>query len=82
MVLLAHPSLSLPGADDSGDTAGVDITDTVGIYYLTDSALPPRQKPVPEEDTQEDDGLELPVSPDEGAPLIPDDDERVINVPS
>lgn len=30
-------------------------------------------------DTEE--GLELPVEPDEGIPLIPDD-ERVINVPS
>lgn len=75
MVLLAHPSQSMPGADDTG------VTDTICIYYITESEQP-RQKPVPEEDTQEDDGLELPVSPDEGAPLIPDDDERVINVPS
>lgn len=39
-------------------------------------------KPPPEETEEDDDGLELPVNPDEGAPLIPDDDERVVNVPS
>ena len=39
-------------------------------------------KPVSQEDNMEDEqGLELPVNPDEGTPLIPDD-ERVINVPS
>ncbi|WP_309678775.1 hypothetical protein [Polaromonas sp.] len=75
MVMFANPAHSMPDADDTV------ITDISCIYYLTDSEQP-RQKPVPEEDTQEDDGLELPVSPDEGAPLIPDDDERVINVPS
>ena len=42
----------------------------------------PHKRPAPEEDTKDDDGLELPVTPDEGAPLIPDDDERVVNVPS
>jgi len=32
----------------------------------------------PEDDTADDgDGLELPVNPDEGTPLIPDDDGRV-----
>jgi hypothetical protein len=42
----------------------------------------PRKAP-PEEPEEDDDGLELPVSPDEGVPLIPDDDdERVVNVPS
>ncbi|UUZ78660.1 hypothetical protein LP414_02905 [Polaromonas sp. P1(28)-13] len=43
----------------------------------------PREKPKPGsgEDTEEEDGLELPVNPDEGTPLIPDD-ERVVNVPS
>lgn len=40
------------------------------------------RKGLPEEEEEEDDGLELPVNPDEGAPLIPDDDERVVNVPS
>lgn len=39
-------------------------------------------KGTPEEAEEDDDGLELPVNPDEGAPLIPDDDERVVNVPS
>lgn len=34
------------------------------------------------DDTPDDSGLELPVNPDEGLPLIPDDDERVVNVPS
>ncbi|MHB1199971.1 MAG: hypothetical protein ACYCZ6_10515 [Polaromonas sp.] len=41
----------------------------------------PRKAP-PEEADEDDDGLELPVNPDEGTPLIPDDDERVVNVPS
>ena len=37
----------------------------------------------PPEEAEDDDGeLELPVEPDEGMPLIPDDDERVVNVPS
>ncbi|MEO6017592.1 MAG: hypothetical protein ABIP46_10065 [Polaromonas sp.] len=35
----------------------------------------------PEETAGEEEGLELPVAPDEGSPLIPDD-ERVVNVPS
>jgi len=38
-------------------------------------------KPPSEESPDEEPGLELPVSPDEGTPLIPDE-ERVINVPS
>ena len=41
----------------------------------------PREKPGSAEEAEDEDGLELPVSPDEGTPLIPDD-ERVINVPS
>ncbi|GEM_PF-751617 len=41
------------------------------------------RKGLPEEEDEEEDGLELPVNPDEGAPLIPDDDdERVVNAPS
>jgi len=40
----------------------------------------PRYGP-PEEAPDDDDALELPVEPDEGTPLIPDD-ERVVNVPS
>ncbi|HEY3046401.1 MAG TPA: hypothetical protein VGJ72_02900 [Polaromonas sp.] len=41
----------------------------------------PREGP-PDETTEDDeDGLELPVGPDEGTPLIPDD-ERVVNVPT
>lgn len=35
----------------------------------------------PEETAAEDDGLSLPIEPDEGTTLIPDD-ERVFNVPS
>ena len=34
-----------------------------------------------EEEIEDQEALELPISPDEGTPLIPDD-ERVINVPS
>ena len=37
--------------------------------------------PPPELETDSEDGLALPVEPDEGTVLIPDD-ERVINVPS
>lgn len=40
----------------------------------------PKNKPVPVE-TEDDESLDLPVAPDEGTPLIPDE-ERVINVPS
>lgn len=42
----------------------------------------PRPRPVPDEAPQpdDDDGLELPVAPDEGCPLIPDE-ERVIGMP-
>lgn len=41
-----------------------------------------RPKPPPlDDDVEAEEGLSLPVQPDEGTPLIPDD-ERVINVPS
>ena len=40
-----------------------------------------RDGPSVEESTDDEDGLDLPVDPDEGMPLIPDD-ERVIDVPS
>ncbi len=36
---------------------------------------------VSEETAPDDDGLSLPIEPDEGTALIPDD-ERVVNVPS
>jgi len=47
---------------------------------MTDNGLPRDEGP-PDETEEDEDGLELPVDPDEGMPLIPDD-ERVINVPS
>lgn len=37
---------------------------------------------VSEEDPEFEEGLELPVEPDAGEPVIPDDDDRVVNVPS
>ena len=40
----------------------------------------PRHRP-PDEAAEDDESQELPVSPDEGVPLIPDD-ERVVDVPS
>jgi hypothetical protein len=40
----------------------------------------PRHRP-PDEAAEDDEAQELPVSPDEGAPLIPDD-ERVVDIPS
>lgn len=39
-------------------------------------------KSIGEETADDDNPLELPIDPDEGASLIPDDDERVVNVPS
>lgn len=39
-------------------------------------------KPSTEEALDDEQALELPVDPDEGASVIPDDDERVVNVPS
>lgn len=40
-----------------------------------------RSGPSVEESANDEDGLDLPVDPDEGMPIIPDD-ERVIDVPS
>ena len=40
-----------------------------------------RSGPSVEESADDEDGLDLPVDPDEGMPVIPDD-ERVIDVPS
>lgn len=45
----------------------------------TDSGQP-RNRP-PDEVAEDDDNLDLPVEPDEGTPLIPDD-ERVVDIPS
>ena len=39
-------------------------------------------KPSPEDAVDDEQALDLPVNPDEGTPLIPDDDERVVQVPS
>ncbi len=39
-------------------------------------------KPTAEDSAEDDTGLELPVNPDEGSSLIPDEEERVVNVPS
>jgi hypothetical protein len=38
-------------------------------------------KPASEETDEDEAGLELPVNPDEGTPLIPDEDGE-INIPS
>lgn len=43
--------------------------------------MPKPPKPESDEDADEEQGLDLPVMPDEGTPLIPDE-ERVVNVPS
>ena len=42
--------------------------------------MPKTPKSLPEEDVEDEKELELPINPDEGTPLIPED-ERVINVP-
>lgn len=47
----------------------------------TRTAHKPHRIPV-EEPSEDGDPLELPIEPDEGVPVIPDDDERVVNVPS
>jgi hypothetical protein len=55
-------------------------TSTAAIPPRYDSAFDgPRTSP-PEDVADEEEGLDLPVNPDEGAPLIPDD-ERVANLP-
>lgn len=38
-------------------------------------------RPTPEDALDDEQALDLPVNPDEGAPLIPDD-ERVVQVPT
>lgn len=42
---------------------------------------PPPGESSPEETAADDEGLILPIEPDEGTTLIPDD-ERVVNIPS
>ena len=44
-------------------------------------AMRHRDGPSVDETLEEENGLELPVDPDEGMPIIPDD-ERVVDVPS
>ena len=39
-------------------------------------------KPIGEETADDDNPLDLPIAPDEGTSLIPDEEERVVNVPS
>ncbi len=36
----------------------------------------------PEGGSEDEEGLDLPVNPDESNPIIPDDDDRVVHVPS
>ena len=49
---------------------------TQGIHLANKLTAPP-----PELESETEEGLALPVEPDEGTVLIPDD-ERVVNVPS
>ncbi len=49
--------------------------------HMIPAAHKPHRIPV-EEPSDDGDPLELPIEPDEGTPLIPDDDDRVVNVPS
>lgn len=51
------------------------------LMIVDSNANAPREGPSTEEATEEEEGLDLPVEPDEGTSLIPDD-ERVVNVPS
>lgn len=50
-------------------------------YDISEFVRGNRQPGLPDAE-DEDSGLDLPVNPDESIPLIPDDDERVVNVPS
>jgi len=54
---------------------------TTALNIGGSDTTPWRSGPSVEESGEDDDGLDLPVDPDEGMPLIPDD-ERVIDVPS
>jgi hypothetical protein len=60
-----------------GSTRSANLALQIGALVLSG---PPRHRP-PEEAAEEEEAQELPVSPDEGVPLIPDD-ERVIDMPS
>ena len=53
---------------------------STAVVQTVHSGSKPKALP-PEVETDGEDGLALPVEPDEGTVLIPDD-ERVINVPS
>jgi hypothetical protein len=50
--------------------------------YEARLAMSRTPKPIGEENANDDNPLELPIDPDEGASLIPDEEERVVNVPS
>jgi hypothetical protein len=47
----------------------------------SDAAYNGQPRNRPDEAAEDDESQELPVSPDEGTPLIPDD-ERVVDMPS
>lgn len=53
---------------------------TLGLKSSSHRRHQPGDQP-PEETADDGDGLSLPIEPDEGTTLIPDD-ERVVNIPS
>jgi hypothetical protein len=63
-------------------TAGTVLTENNAALNKAALSSLPRHK-APDEAVEEDDeAQQLPISPDEGTPVIPDDDERVLDVPS
>lgn len=76
LVTMYSPQLFTPAATAYRPWPFLSVAATVVPLEAT------RPKPPPlDEDVENEEGLALPVEPDEGTPLIPDD-ERVINVPS
>ena len=45
-------------------------------HVVSRAHLPPRKGPA-EEATEDEEGLELPVNPDQGTPLMPDEDGQI-----
>ena len=47
-----------------------------GSHAVSRAHLPPRKGPA-EEAGEDEEGLELPVNPDQGTPLMPDEDGQI-----
>jgi hypothetical protein len=80
IITLGSSVLTRPPEQDEGVETMPRIASRPALRIGDPDNGQPRNGP-PEEVPEDDDALELPVEPDEGTPLIPDD-ERVVNVPS